>query len=371
MPATLLRYIRGQILLASSFVLIAFLALFTFFDFLAEIDQLLRPGVKISHILTNILLGLPARVYELAPLAALIGAVYTLAALASSSQFTVMRSAGLNMRTALAIMLRTGLVIVVITVLVGEIVTPMAERVAAAGAESGQTGTGRLKSGLWIRDSLFRDGALHRVRFVNFQSYVEGQGLEGVNVYEFSSNHRMTSWIQAEQARYDTDGVWTLIGVRERVFEVASGGEPDRLNDTRLDSLRWESSLNPDVLSGLYTKPDRMSALQLWRYQNFLEDNRQNADSVKLALAKKLVYPLAILVMMVIALPFAYLQVRSGGVSFKIFLGIMLGIGFYLLNNLFSHLNAVANLPPFVSASVPSLLALSGGLIGLWWVNRV
>ncbi len=371
MPITLFRYVRHQILLAASFVLVAFLGLFTFFDFLAEIDQLLRPGVKLSGVFLNILLGLPARIYELAPLAALIGSVYALAGLAATSQFTAMRSAGLDLRMAVNMMMRTGLVIVVITVLVGEVLTPMAERSSMALAESGKTGSGRLVSGLWMRDSVYREGKLHRVRFVNFESYIEGEGLRRLNVYEFTPEHRMTNWLQAASATYERPGFWTLQDVRMRQFEPDGASMPDDLRDERKASLEWESSIDPDLLSGIYVKPDRMSIIQLWRYLGFLEENRQNADAVRLALAKKVVYPLAILVMMLIALPFAYLQVRAGSVSVKIFIGIMLGIGFYLLNNLFSHLSVVASLPPLVSAAVPSMLALMGGLFGLWWVNRV
>lgn len=371
MPVTLFRYVRHQILMAATFVLAAFLGLFTFFDFLAEIDQLLRPGVRLGGVFLNILLGLPARIYELAPLAALIGSVYALAGLAASSQFTAMRSAGLDIRMALSMMMRTGLVIVAITVLVGEVLTPMAERASVAVAESGKTGTGRLASGLWMRDSIYRDGKLHRVRFVNFQAYVEGEGLKRLNVYEFTPEHRMTSWLQADSARYVKTGLWELQDARQRLFEPSGASVPETLKDARMDTLQWESSIDPDLLSGIYVKPERMSIIQLWRYLGFLEENRQNADAVRLALAKKVVYPLAILVMMLIALPFAYLQVRAGSVSVKIFIGIMLGIGFYLLNNLFSHLSVVANLPPLLSAAVPSLLALMGGLFGLWWVNRV
>jgi lipopolysaccharide export system permease protein len=373
-PNILFRYIRGQILLSSSFVLLAFLGLFAFFDFLAEIDRLLRPGVHVSGILLSIGLGLPARIYELAPLAALIGSVYTLAGLASSSQFTAMRSAGLTTSMALGMMLKTGAVIVLITVLVGEVVTPLAERVSVmlTNKDLGKGASdGKLRSGQWMRDSVFQDGRLHRVRFVNFRSYKDTEGISGLTVYELTPEHRMTRMLRAESATYNAAGNWTLNRVDVRVFDALDSGAPERLSLQRLPVMQWDSSLTPDLLSGLYIEPDKMSVVQLWRYQAFLLDNRQNTEKVQLALAKKTVYPLAILVMMVIALPFAYLHARAGGVSVKIFIGIMLGIGFYLLNNLFSHLNAVANMPPLLSASVPSLMALSGGLIGLWWVNRV
>jgi lipopolysaccharide export system permease protein len=374
MPTVVSRYIGRQILLSTSIVLLAFLGLFAFFDFLADMDRLLRPGVRFADVAISIALGLPARVYELAPLAALIGSIYTLAGLASSSQFTAMRSAGLTTMTALRIMLKTGLLIVLITVVVGEVVTPLAERVSVAMQASNPAISkvgAPLRSGQWVRDSIYEGGKLQRVRFVNFASYQEGKGLVGLNIYEFTPENRMTQWIRAASGVYQGDQRWELTNVELRRFE-SSGAEPAvALSEQSLATYLWASTLEPDLLSGLYIAPEKMSAIQLWRYQSFLSENQQNIEKVELALAKKTIYPLAVLVMMVIALPFAYLHARAGGVSVKIFIGIMLGIGFYLLNNLFSHLTVVANIPPLVSASVPSVLALFGGLLALWWVNRV
>jgi len=374
MPSVVSRYIGRQILLSSSFVLLAFLGLFAFFDFLADMDRLLRPGVRFSDVAVSIGLGLPARVYELAPLAALIGSVYTLAGLASTSQFTALRSAGLTMLTALLIMLRTGLVIVFITVLVGEVVTPLAERASVALQASNPAISkigAPLRTGQWIRDSIYEAGTLQKVRFVNFAVYQEDKGLMKLNIYEFSPENKMTQWIRAASAVYLGNQRWELQNVELRTFEsMTANSEPKMLAQT-LATYQWVSTLEPDLLSGLYIEPEKMSAIQLWRYQGFLNDNQQSSDKVDLALAKKTVYPLAVLVMMIIALPFGYLHARAGGVSLKIFIGIMLGIGFYLLNNLFSHLTAVANMAPMVSASVPSVIALLGGLVALWWVNRV
>ena len=374
MPTVVSRYIGRQILLATSFVLLAFLGLFAFFDFLADMDRLLRPGVRFSDVAISIALGLPARVYELAPLAALIGSVYTLAALASSSQFTAMRSAGLSTLTALRIMLRTGLIIVFITVLVGEVLTPLAERASVA-MQASNPAISRvgapLRSGQWVRDSIYEAGQLQSVRFVNFASYQEGRGLVGLNVYEFTPDNRMTLWIRASSAVYQGEQRWELKNVELRTFKAQEADTRVVAVAQTLATYEWVSTLDPDLLSGLYIAPEKMSAIQLWRYKGFLIENQQNVEKVELALAQKMVYPLAVLVMMVIALPFGYLHARSGGVSLKIFIGIMLGIGFYLLNNLFSHLTAVANIPPLVSAGVPSALALMGGLVALWWVNRV
>ena len=113
-----------------------------------------------------------------------------------------------------------------------------------------------------------------------------------------------------------------------------------------------------------------MGAGNLGQYIQHLEENRQKTDRYQIAFWKKIIYPFAVLVMMALALPFAYLQVRTGGISLKIFAGIMLGSGFYLLNNLFSPLGLINTWPPVVSAALPSLVALAAAMAGLRWVER-
>jgi lipopolysaccharide export system permease protein len=113
-----------------------------------------------------------------------------------------------------------------------------------------------------------------------------------------------------------------------------------------------------------------MSALSLYRYVRHLQENRQNSSQYEIALAKKLVYPLAVIVMMALALPFAYLQARAGGIGYKVFAGIMLGIAFHFLNGLFSHLGLLNTWPPLLSVSIPSLGAFALALGMLAWVDR-
>ena len=79
-----------------------------------------------------------------------------------------------------------------------------------------------------------------------------------------------------------------------------------------------------DLLSVLMVLPERMSVATLVAYVNHLRENQQNSDRYEIALWKKLIYPFAALVMMALALPFAMSHERMGGVSVKVFLGVML-----------------------------------------------
>jgi lipopolysaccharide export system permease protein len=105
-------------------------------------------------------------------------------------------------------------------------------------------------------------------------------------------------------------------------------------------------------------------------FSRHLEENRQRTDRYEIALWTKLLYPLAVFVMMALALPFAYLQARSGGLSLKIFIGIMIGVSFQLLNSLFSHIGLLNTWPPFMTAITPSALFLLAAIGALLWVER-
>jgi len=132
----------------------------------------------------------------------------------------------------------------------------------------------------------------------------------------------------------------------------------------------WRSGLTPEIFGALLVQPERMGALNLSRYIRHLAENRQRTDRFEIAFWNKMLYPLAILVMMTLALPFAYLHVRSGTMSFKVFSGIMIGVIFYTMNKVFSHLGLLNTWPPIVVAALPGLVVLSAALTALYWVER-
>jgi lipopolysaccharide export system permease protein len=134
--------------------------------------------------------------------------------------------------------------------------------------------------------------------------------------------------------------------------------------------LQIRSEITPDILSVMLADPKLMSALDLAQYSHHLKKNQQRSEQYDIALWTKLLYPLTPLVMMVLALPFAYLQVRSGGLSLKVFVGIMIGMGFHLMNSLFSHIGLLNTWPPLMTAALPSVLFLFAAIAALRWVER-
>lgn len=373
---TIGRYLRREIVAAVVFVLAGFLALFAFFDFINELEDIGRGGYQLQHAVAVIALSLPGRVYELMPIAALIGTIFALSQFAAHSEFTAMRASGLGRRQALAAIASVGAWFALTTAAVGELVTPHAEKLAQTvrlSAIGGAIG-GQFRSGLWVKDAVKEaPGAAQRTRFVNIGELAPDTSLRGLRVYEFDRDLRLVEILEARIGRFSPPKAWQLESVERTVFSrvtVAGNTVALRAERSRENTLRWASELNPDLIGVLVLVPERMSAWSLLQYVQHLRENQQQANRYEIALWKKLVYPLAVIVMMALALPFAYLQARAGGTGYKVFAGIMLGVAFHFLNSLFSHLGLLNTWPAWLAASVPSLAAVALALGMLAWVDR-
>ncbi len=369
------RYVAQEIVSAVLFALIAFLALFAFFDLINELPQVGRGGYQLQHAFLYVALGLPGYVYDLMPIAALIGAIYALAQLGARSEFTIMRASGLSTGMAGWMLAKVGIVFVLITFLFGEFIAPasseMAERwkLQAQGSNLSQ----QFRTGLWTKDLIREHGLSGKPvgsRFLNVKTVnPEGQ-LQGVKLYEFDRDFHMTGVTTADRADYQGHNVWRLANVAETTFSTRSPDISATVSTTHVPTKELVSEITPDILSVLFADPDRMSAYGLATYINHLVENNQNTQRYEIAFWKKLIYPLAVMVMMALALPFAYLHFRAGGVSLKIFIGIMIGVSFQLLNSLFSHLGLLNTWPAFATAVLPSATFLLVAIGSLLWVQR-
>jgi lipopolysaccharide export system permease protein len=354
---TIRRYLAREIYGATLFVFVAFLALFAFFDLIHELGDLGKGGYRVQHALFYVLLSVPGHVYELFPIAVLIGTLYVLSHLAANSEYTVMRGSGLSPREAALMLLRIGAVFVALTFLVGELVTPLSER-AAKQLKLGATSSmviQEFRTGLWVKDES---------RFVNVRQVMPDSTLADVRIYEFDADYRLVSVSAAERGAYEDHGNWRLENVMRTRFSRSEASVE------RLAGLEWKSVLTPDILSVLFVMPERMSAWNLYQYTRHLADNRQKTERYEIAMWKKLAYPFAVLVMMALALPFAYVHTRTGSVGPKVFSGIMLGIFFHMLNSLFAHLGLLQNWKPVITVILPSLMFLLAAALMMWWVER-
>lgn len=351
------RYLAREVSAAILLVLAGFLALFGFFDTITEVKNVGVGTYQLHHAVAFVLLKMPGRIYELMPIAVLIGTLYALSTMARHSEITVFRVSGLSTGSLLLGLLQVAVFCALITFLIGEVVAPPAERAAQRLrlSQKGQTVGQDLRSGLWVKDER---------SFINVKVVLPDTRLRGIRIYDFDDSAKLRSVTDALEGSYIPPASWRLSGV------VRTNLRDDRAEVIQLPDQEWHSALNPDILAVLMVAPERMSLLHLSAYVKHLAENNQKTQRYDIALWKKVIYPLAALVMVALALPFGYTHNRVSGVSLKIFSGVMIGVFFYMLNGLFSSLGAINSWSPVVSAIAPSALFLlaAGGMI--WWVER-
>ena len=376
------KYFARQIYVTFVFILFAFSGLFFFFDLISELNSVGHGNYKFGYAVLRVALQTPSRFYEIIPVAALISAIYVFAQMAANSEFTIFRVSGLATNQALRSLLKIGIPLVIITYLIGEFVGPYADqlservRLQALGASV----SSNFQSGVWVKDTLAaRENGEQVTRFVNVGSLSPDSTISNVRIYEFDSKFQLQNVRIAQTGRYEPPGHWLLKGVTETELtpiKPISGQPADALNpvyrsqQVSLPEYRLRSDLTPQILSVLLVSPERMSLINLFRYIQHLRENQQDTQRYDIALWRKLLYPFAVFVMLVLSLPFAYLHTRAGVVGVKVFGGIMLGMSFQLLNTLFSHIGTLNTWPAPLTAATPGLIYLALGLFALKWVDR-
>lgn len=367
---TVRRLLYRDIVWSVVFVAVAFLSLFFFIDFVDDLENVGRGGFTLGQALVRCVLQLPGHFYELFPIAVLIGTIYAMARLAQSSEFTILRTAGLGPGRALRLLALPGLAFALITFVVGDYVAPLAERQAVALKAAVRGGVSLGSGGAWLKER--RTGADgDRSISVNVTAAGGSGELLGVRIFEFDTDGRLRTRLEAASGQVLANGHWQLRELQRTDWptpEAALQGSP--LQQQSLPELAWPSTLDATVVAAALLPVGVMSTVDLWRYTSHLSDQDQAVQRYEIAFWKKALYPLACVVMVALALPFAYLHARAGGVSYKVFGGIMLGISFVLLNNASGHLGMLRQWTPWLVAAAPSGLYLLISMGAFAWLVR-
>jgi lipopolysaccharide export system permease protein len=357
---TLTRYIGREVLSAILLIFSALVILFAFFDLINELGDVGRGGYTISSALLFVGLQLPSRMYELFPVASLIGTLLALAQLVSSSEYTVMRASGASLLQVGWSLARIGIPLSIVTFLAGELVAPQAALLSRSVRAQAMGDTTRIvaqqfRSGFWFKQDQ---------TFVNIRSVLADLTLVGISIYEFDDDFRLRSVRTAEAGSFAGNGQWRLASVRNT--EIALTGT----RVTQADSYTWDTVLRPSLLTVYQIAPEKLELNTLWENMQLLGAGTQKTTRFEIAFWNKIFYPAAVLVMMIVALPFSYFQRRQGGVGLRIFTGTMLGLSFFLTGRLFSHLGVLNDWPALFSAAFPLVVFIAMTAAMLWWLER-
>lgn len=349
----LLRHIGGAVAMS----LLSLVLLFSFFDYINELGETGDGGYTATYALLFVALNIPGRLQELLPVAALIGALFSFARLAANSEFTVMRASGLSAYRLVTYLGAMGLGLGILTFLIGDYITPVSERMAQQVKirSSSKIIAQEFRSGLWAKDG---------GRFINIRALLPDGRLGGVRIFDFDDKFELRGVTEAKSGVWLKPGTWRLEQVVET--ELRQG----KVTVTRRDALTWSSVVSPTLLSALVVNPERMSYGALNSYIAYLKNNQQQASRYQLALWNKLAYPLAVPVMLFLALPFGYQSPRSQGIGGRILVGILIGMSFHMLTRLFGNIGLLNDWPAQVSAFLPLAIASVAAVASLWYVER-
>lgn len=348
------RYIGKNVSISILLALLALVALDSFFTLVRELDEIGRGDYDFTEAMIFIGMTTPHRIYEFFPIAALLGSIVGLGVLATNSELTVMRAAGISITRIVISIFKTGIILVVIVFMTGEFVVPVAEQYAETRRSLKLIKLSALKSeyGFWSRDDY---------SFINIRDIDRAGHIGELYIYEFDSSYRLRRSTYASEASY-INGEWILSDI------VQSDISETKIVKSSFSEAKWGSLLNPELLKMIVIDPARMPIRDLFGYTSFLKKNGQNADRFSLALWSKLLSPFAIAVMLLLAVPFVFGPLRSVGIGQRIMVGFLVGLGFHVTNQAFSQLGIVYSMSPSVSAILPVLLFFAGAM---FFIRRI
>jgi len=336
------RYFTVTLVSTSIIALSVLVALFCFFSLIDQLEETGKGSYGVVQAVTYVLLTMPRLAYELFPIAAVIGSMTTLGMMAQSSELAIIRTAGVSKLNLSFVLVKSGLILVAIALVIGELLAPVCEEKAQHLRSMALTEQIALKTkyGFWARDGN---------SYINIRKILPGGLVEQIYIYEFDENDELRSSILAQRGEY-SDGKWLLEDIKQSIIGK------DNISSQQIDLASWDSLLESEMVNMLIVKPEYLTFWGLISYIDFLNKNAQNAQRYEQALWVKMVRPLSILAMIVLAVPLVRGTSRTTAVGQRVFAGALIGIVFHIINQASSHLGVVYEIPPVFSVTVPTIL---------------
>ena len=344
------RYIGQVVIQTVLAVVLVLVTLFAMITFANEADKIGRADYSLGMAVLYTLLRMPMQFYQMFPLSALLGTMLGLGMLASHGELVVVRAAGVSVRRIIMSVMKSMGLLVLLVIFIGEMVAPPAYQYATHARVKAMAGKISLNTdyGLWARD-----GSL----FIHVQRVENDGRLIDVRLYDFDEkSRRMRFVLEAETGHFDGQQ-WVLSKVRKSVMSE------NEIEIRAIPELRWQTLLEPDLIKVVSVGPEELSSFKLWHYIDYLKDNGLEYAQYELAFYNRVFMPLAIIAMVLIAVPFVFVSPRHSSIGQKVVTGFMIGIVFYIANRLIGQMGLVYDFPPVLAAALPTLLVIAAALL--------
>lgn len=362
------RYLARVVVSYTLLVMVVLLVIFGFFEFMNQVSKLTETYTLAKGTLYT-LLKLPVYSYEIFPIVLLIGTLMGLGSLANQSELMVLRVTGWSIKRILWAVLKTALMMWLVIAMVGEWVAPASEAYAKklraeALNQSFSVGAG---SGFWIKEAN---------RYIHVKQVLSTTELRDITVYELGAEG-LKSLAVIQEGHYQ-QGQWQFQNTvtQTLVFTPATEGGSEVALQSHLSIWLEESTalqnfsfpLTPEALQNLEIETRYLSVWDLYQHIQFLQANDLETGAYQLEFWRKVAMPLVVFAMIAIVFPLIFGSIRQVSMGQRVFLGVLLGMGFHLLNQLVGNLTVVYHWPVLMGAFLPALLLLT---MALFWLQRV
>ncbi|MDP5032023.1 MAG: LPS export ABC transporter permease LptG [Paraglaciecola sp.] len=333
-------YIARTLLATTLMSLCVLTGLSALIRFIEQMKQVGKGSYDMTVAAIYILLSLPREFEQFFPMATLIGGLIGMGMLASNSELVVMQASGQSRWNIIVSAMKSALLMVVVVMMIGEWVAPLTEAKAKEIRTQAISGGSLFSSDrlVWAKDA---------ENFVSIGEVIDKNTLRDVTVYRFNDSLALQQIMSGEQATYDGQA-WLLKNVEFTDYLA------NQINVTQKSEEQWVSTLTPDKLGVVTVKPEALSIQGLYGYVDYLENNSQDPNRYKLAFWRKVLQPLTVGVMLLMALSFIFGPLRSVTMGARIIMGVLTGFGFFVSNEVFGTLSTVYQLPPLFGAVFPS-----------------
>ena len=344
----------GRIIASTTFLTLAvFVSLSGIIKFVEQMRAVGRGNYDLAHAALYVLYSIPRDVEVFFPMSALIGGLIGIGMLASNSELIVMQAAGLSRFDIIKSVMKTAVILVLFSMSVGEWLAPKGESIAREIRAQAISGGSLIssKSGVWAKDGDY---------FVNIGEVLDKGNIKNIQIYRFDHQLKLESWIRAQSAVYQNE-VWLLKEVVETTIqqsEVITQAFPQQ---------EWQSTLTPKKLGVVTVKPESLSIRGLIDYLDYLEFNEQDPSRYQLAFWRKIMQPVTVAVMLLVALSFIFGPLRSVSMGARIMMGVVTGILFFVCAEVLGSLSLVYRFPPILGATIPSLVFVS---LSIYLMNK-
>ena len=333
----ILNILRGALV-----ALLVLVSLSLFFVFVREMDDIGKGDYGLLRVVEYVVLRIPGKIVEFMPLAVLLGSMLGLGALASNSEIIAMQAAGLSLGRMLSAVIQAALMIAVLSFVLSDWVVPTSETSAKNLRNVAQKKASKLsaKRGLWIKDDN---------RILHIKLLMPNGSARNIEIYELGENGQLAATIHAKTAIPNSSG-WLLRNVKKTVLDDKSA------KSTQMKQMLYSGNISHELLEVLMIEPRQMSTSSLSAYLSFLDENKLDAKVERLIFWQRVFAPLTIIVMTLLAFPFVLGAQRQANTGQRLMLGILLGLGFVVLERLLTQLGSRWSMNEVLLALLPNLI---------------